>query len=60
MGNNIFSVRRLNPFMNQVYFHSGPGKALCGAALQRHFREPPAVLLKSGVCYLTYLSILLI
>ena len=31
----------LNPFMNQVYFHSGPGKALCSAALRRHFREPP-------------------
>ena len=23
--------------MNQVYFHSGPGKALCGAALRRIF-----------------------
>ena len=33
----------LNPFENQVYFHSGPGKALCGAALRRYFREPPAV-----------------
>ena len=32
-----------NPFANQVYFHSGPGKALCGAALRRYFREPPAV-----------------
>ena len=37
------SSTSLNPFMNQVYFYSGPGKALCGAALRRYFREPPAV-----------------
>ena len=29
--------RSHNPFTNQVYFHSGPGKALCGAALRRIF-----------------------
>ena len=44
----------LNPFENQVYFHSAPGKALCSAGLLRYFREPPAVLVKSGVCYLTF------
>ena len=51
---------RLNPFENQVYFHSDPGKDVCGAALRRHFREPPAILAASGVCYMAYFCILLI
>ena len=50
----------LNPFENQVYFHSGPGKGLCGAALRRHFREPLAILAASGVCYMAYFRIILI
>ena len=50
----------LNPFENQVYFHSGPGKAARGAALRRYFREPPAVLPESDVPCLAYTSILLI
>ncbi len=50
----------LNPFENQVYFYSGPGKALCGAALLRHFREPPAVLAESDVPCLACIFILLI
>ena len=50
----------LNPFESQVYFHRGPGKALCGAALQRHFREPPAVWGESCVRYSVYFSIPLI
>ena len=55
-----YTMTSLNPFTNQVYFHRGPGKALCGAALRWHFREPPAILVESGVCYLAYFSILLI